>query len=468
MIVCCICLCSHTLSCFGQRSSALIELQKLYNQKVYFRLQTKFEHYKNTIPRQRRLFYQIVLSNIFNHCEESNRLIKLTRKTTGNDLTDQFKKKLLLIEADNYVKLYQYKKAAECYNQIIVHFVAANDAAEISDLENSKELWQTLANVPAQQVDIPRTVTVKWQPDKLGLIQIALVHHNDTCDLTFDTGANLSVISESSAKKLNMKIYTAALDLGSGISGETFKTSLAVADSLYLGKIMIRNAVFLLLPDKMLYFKKGAVQQQGFIGEPIIAQLKEITINKNGTFTVPLVPSKRRLRNLTLDELMPVANFAVGKDSLPFRFDTGASSSVLYQPFFERYRSSILKNGKPYQLHSEGAGGTVIVESPAYTITKFQISIAGHAVSLPQINVRTTPVGKQNDVFYGNLGWDLLGKFTAVTVNFKDMFVYTINQHSSFSGLIFKQKMSTAQPLRIIITMTSIDTTIVQLQSGLS
>jgi len=423
MTVCCICFCSHSLYIFGQQKNIeLGELKRLYDQKEYFRLEAKFEQYKNQLPKQQKLFYQIVLSNIFNHCEQSNQFITQIRKTSGNYLDDQIKKKVLLIEADNYIKLYQYRKAAECYNSVIKQYINANDSAGRADQENSESLWRTFANVPAQQVDIPETVTIKWRPDKLGLIQIPVVHHKDTCELTFDTGANLSVISESSAKKLNMKTYNAAINLGSGISGKTVKTALAVADTLYIGKIMIRNAVFFLLPDKMLYFKKVAVQHQGIIGEPIIAQLKEVIINKNGTFTVPLVPSKRSFKNLALDELMPIVNFAVGKDSLPFRFDTGASNSVLYQPFFERYKSSILKSGKPYKLRSVGVGGD-IVESPAYTISKFQISIAGHSVLLPQINIRTTSVGTDKDVFYGNLGQDLFGKFTSMTINFQSMFV---------------------------------------------
>jgi len=256
----------------------------------------------------------------------------------------------------------------------------------------------------------------------MGLVQVPISHHQDSCNLAFDTGANLSVITETSARKLGMRIYPVKLDLASGISGQVVQSSLAVADSLYLGEILIKNAVFLLLPDEMLYFKRGNYHQQGIIGQPIMAQLKEIAIRQDGRFEIPLHPSKSAFQNLALDGLMPIAEFTVHKESLPFRFDTGAGSSVLYLPYFDRYKKNVIQHGRPHKLKSSGVGGT-ITETDAYAIRDFSISIANHVTKLPQIHVRTSSVGTEKDLFYGNLGLNALGQFSTLTINFESMFI---------------------------------------------
>ena len=258
--------------------------------------------------------------------------------------------------------------------------------------------------------------------DKIGLIQVPIMHGADTTDMIFDTGANLSVITKTAAKKLGMKIFPVKIDLASGTTGHTVKSSLAVADSLFLGEILIRNAVFLLLPDEMLNFKQQDYRQDGIIGEPIIAQLKEVTIRKDGTLTVSHQPGFHTQNNLALDGLMPIAELTTLQDSLPFRFDTGASSSVLYKPFFDRFRSYVLRNGVANKLRTGGVGGK-IVETDAYTLTNFTLGIDRHLATMSRISVRSTSLNSQGDMFFGNLGQDLLRSFSSLRINFETMFV---------------------------------------------
>lgn len=410
-----------TTTCFGQVFKNKT-LHQLYQQKDYFKLQSNFWVQRKHIPPAEALFYEAILANAFNQSQNSNNAIARLRNSYPHWLTDSLRKALLNTEADNHIKLYQYARAAACYTEIINHYKAIADSTEMADIENSKGIWSAIANVRQQQVLFSQTTIVAWHRDEVGLIQMPVHHAADTCNLVFDTGANLSVITASAAKKLGMKTYPVKLDLASGTTGQTVQSSLAVADSLYLGNILIRNAVFLLLPDDMLYFKQIDYRQQGIIGEPIIAQLGEARIHANGTFEVPLKPSKRNFGNLALDGLMPIANFKVKQDSLPFRFDSGASSSVLYQPYFKKYKAEVIHSGTAYQLHTGGVGGT-IVTAAAYTLKNIKLGIAGHSFLIPKINVRTTAVGAGPETSYGNMGLDIFGQFNTIIINFKHMYL---------------------------------------------
>jgi len=404
------------LSCrlsFGQST-----LTELYRQKNYFELQNAFDRACKTLKPVDRLFYQAVLHNAFNRPLSSDKAIASLRKGFPASLKDSLRKSLLNLEADNAIKRYHYQKAVAAYRTIIAR--CKTDSAERADLENSVALWGAIADVPPQQVIQNRTAVLHWHKDKIGLIQLPVNTGTDTCDLVFDTGANISVITESSAKKLHMRVYPAKIDLGAGTTGQSVQSSLAVADSLWLGPVLLRHVVFLLLPDEMLHFKQADYQQAGIIGEPLMAQLKQMTFYGDGRLKIPLHPLRTGRPDLALDGAMPIVAYEVNGQRLPFRFDSGASTSVLYAPFYHRFESLVKTTGKPYQLRTGGVGGTISTTG-AFQLPNVAFKVSGKTFTLPALSVRTTAVGQEPDLFYGNMGLDLFGRFQKLTLDFTAM-----------------------------------------------
>ena len=399
-----------------------LTFKQLFDTKQFFKLRDLYDKHAQDLSPNQRQFYLALLDNIFNRSAKSNAVIDDLLSHSGDSLSTDVHKQLLLIRADNFIKLSKYSDAAACFEKIIKDYRRITDKEEMADLENSRVLWTALKAVPEQEVQISLTSTVMCKRDRIGLIQVPITHGNDTTDMVFDTGANLSVISASAAKKMGMRVVPVNVDLASGTTGQSLKSSLAVADSLFLGDILIRHAVFLLLPDEMLASKTMGYQQYGILGEPVIAQLKEVTIRKDGTLTVSHQPEFKSTNNLALDGLMPIAELTTLQDSLAFRFDTGASSSILYKSFFDRYRSYVLRNGVASKTRTAGVGGTV-VESDSYTLTNFTLGINRHQATMSRINVRATPLTGQNEFFFGNLGQDLLRGFASLRINFENMFV---------------------------------------------
>ncbi|WP_114941437.1 retropepsin-like aspartic protease [Mucilaginibacter endophyticus] len=406
-------LCHTCLASFGQSS-----LAKLYRRKDYFQLRSELAANNKSLQPADRLFYQAVLHNAFNRPKASDQVIALLRKNFKNTLKDSLRKALLNLEADNAIKNYRYQKAADTYRSIITY--CKTDRAERADLENSIALWGAIAEVPQQQIIRHQTAILHWQKDKIGLLQVPVRRGTDTCDLVFDTGANISVITESSAKKLHMRVYPVKLDLGAGTTGQTMQSSLAVADSLWLGPVLMRHVVFLLLPDDMLEFKQAAYRQQGIIGEPLIAQLRQMSFYQDGRLEIPLNPLTNQDSNMALDGAMPIVEYTVNGQHLPFRFDSGASTSVLYEPFYKRFEKLIRASGKPYKLRTGGVGGTINT-AEAFKLPEISLKVNSKAFTIREISVRTTPVGMEPDLFYGNMGLDIFCDFQKLTIDFTSM-----------------------------------------------
>ena len=64
----------------------------------------------------------------------------------------------------------------------------------------------------------------------------------------FDTGAELSVLTESEAKRFGLRGTPGVCQVGD-VNGTQVNMRIAVADELAVGSIRIRHAAFLVLPD---------------------------------------------------------------------------------------------------------------------------------------------------------------------------------------------------------------------------
>ncbi len=83
----------------------------------------------------------------------------------------------------------------------------------------------------------------------MGLIEIPIKTKTSTLRIVFDTRAHISTVTQSFAKKLGLKILDVSFEESSGLTGIKFKSGLGVADSLYLGDMLMQNVIFQVLPE---------------------------------------------------------------------------------------------------------------------------------------------------------------------------------------------------------------------------
>lgn len=207
---------------------------------------------------------------------------------------------------------------------------------------------------------------------------------------------------------------------GSGMTGIRFKTGLGIADSIYVGDILVRNVVFQVMPDSILYLAPIKFSINIIIGFPLIAALKEVHIYNDGRMVIPLIPSKKALHNFALDRLDPVISLKTDDDTLCFHLDMGASSTDLYYAYFEKYKSQILKKGIIKTIQIGGAGG--VQKKDVYILPQFNVYLENKKITIDSVAVHTEKIYRE-EKYYGNIGQDFTGRFNELILNFTDMYI---------------------------------------------
>ncbi|HVU58462.1 MAG TPA: retropepsin-like aspartic protease [Puia sp.] len=397
------------------------EFQSLLDQKEYFRLRDKMEQNKINIDGLKDRYFSACLDNVFNLNRGSINKIENLLSDYRDDLSDSMKGRLLLLEEDNYFKTYQYGLAARADNDIIQHYQHAMDSATYADVKNTAIITNALAKESPQETIISGDQTIPWTKNKVGLMEIPVKSGDSSYLAIFDTRANISSISTTYAKKLGVRMLNVSYDEGSGITGQRFKCTLGIADSLRINNILMKHIVFQVMPDEVLYIAPIDLSLPIIIGYPVIAQWREIHIHRNGTMTIPAEPHPSSLHNMALDGLDPVINAIADGDTLGFKFDTGATTSDIFDNYFRRHKEEIMRRGKASTIKLGGAGG--VVEKEVYTVENFAIRIGNKTATLKEVSVHKDPIPNLNEKFYGNLGQDIMTQFEEMILNFQDMYV---------------------------------------------
>ena len=394
--------------------SPYAKLKELYTSKQYFELRDALQSL-HADQSAALFFYKGAVSNKFNQPRSSTAFLdsylKRAKETEDSELLIECYEML----ADNYLKTYQYKRAAEAYTTLVTKFGHRIKTEDKADYENALKLWGALGEVPHQTVSFRGNSTVK--KDREGHIPIEI--NNQRVAFIFDTGANLSVITSSLAVKLNLRIIDASINV-KAIAGNNVKAKLAVARETQIGKVTINNAVFLVFDDKDLYVSEADFQINGLIGFPVIEALREVTFVKStGEILIPATPAKGGQPNMCFDGLSPLIAGRVKGKRLVFAFDTGADSSTLYPPFYKEYEAEIKTTYDPHTERVRGVGGHR--EIKGYLAKNIVVQISGRDARFAGIPILTEHTTNISRYFYGNLGQDLIQQFERMTLNFEAM-----------------------------------------------
>lgn len=409
------------LSCHNPADRQMEQsLQSLLDRKEYFKLKSTLAFNGDRLSPEKRLYFQAFVDNVFNRNNSSIEHIEVLLKQYGPLLPDSIRADLLGLKADNEFKTFQYAKAAATDNELIAHYRQVVDSNGYENIKNTELINHALANILPQQAAIHDNTTIPWTRDGIGLMEIPVRCHDSTYQGIFDTGANISCITTSYARRLGIRMLDVSYNVNSA-TGITVKSALGIADSLRIGNIILQHVVFQVMPDEVLYLAPLHFSINIIIGYPVISQLKEVHILRNGTMTIPLQPAGSGLGNLALDGLDPVVSGVVEGDTLCFKFDSGAGTTDLNDIYFNKHKKYILEHGKEKTTREGGAGGYVTRKT--YSLDSFQLFIGTKAVTLTKVPVHIDPGSESASKFYGNLGQDLVSKFNEMTLNFESMYI---------------------------------------------
>ncbi len=406
--------CAHQINPEAEKS-----LHELLKSEQYFELRNFLTVNKQLLSEESIWTAQAFINNVFNKNRQSNGDIEKLIQKYGKELSDSLKKELLLVQSDNYLKLFEYKKALESNNKILENYSSTLDSAMLADIETMNNIYTPLENISPQKVIVLDDNYIPIKRDAVGLMNVEVAIKDSVYDLIFDTGAEMPVLKRSFANKLGLEILETTIDVESA-TGIVVKSELAVIDSLSIGNILVLNSVFLVMDDQMLEFPQFNFFPLGAIGFPIMEEFNEFTITKSDTLIVPLNPSKSNLANMRLNGLSPHVYLYNGSDTLEYAFDTGAKKTHFTKKYYEKYKSWLGQNAHPDSVTTASAGGSK--SHASYVIDTCDLLIGDQKASFESIHVHTGFNVTFEDV-YGNLGQDLIKQFDKMTLNFDDMYL---------------------------------------------
>lgn len=317
---------------------------------------------------------------------------------------------------DNLVRQFRYGEAADVYADLLR---TVPDSAR-ADVRNAVSLFGALRGVPAQTVEMDGDLELRTTRDKANLINLPVSAGGVARDFIFDTGANLSTITETDARALGFRMIDREVEVGAATGVETM-ARLAVAPELRIGAATVRNAIFLVFPDSALAFPQIGYQIHGIVGHPVIAALGEVTLTRDGRLLVPRRPSPAEPGaepTLCLDGLDNLVRVRLGGRPLVFGFDTGARNSILYPAYYQANHTTV-DAGVAKEVRIGGAGG--VRTTRAYTIGPLMLDIGGAHATLTQVDVLTEPTGERSRYAAGDIGQDVVAGFQSFTLDYRAM-----------------------------------------------
>jgi hypothetical protein len=319
---------------------------------------------------------------------------------------------------DAYVRAFRYEEAAEIY--AILAGDAVTDSTGRDNAGNVRGLWGALAGTPAQTVDIPGPIRVVTTRDKANLVNVAVTANGETIDFVWDTGANLSTVTESTARAMGFRVLDATVDVGSSTGGQT-RAHVGVAPELRIGGATVRNAVFLVFPDSALAFPQIDYRIRGIVGFPVISGFGATTALRTGELILGDTAAAQADggQNLCMRGLMPVVAAEHAGERMHFGLDTGAQTTSLYLPFHAARRELVEAGGAPSEVQTGGAGGMRQVR--AYALSPLVLRIGGREATVPRVSVFIDRTTEDSERLYGNLGQDIIHQFEAMTLDFRRM-----------------------------------------------
>ena len=395
-----------------------LQIDSLINAKDYFRAREIYSENADRLSELHRLKAGVFLNNVFNRPDSSIQKMNLLLEKHASEISDSLKFRILSIGHVNYSKLYDYKKAKETLSLLLSEYTDRMTDEEEEDYGNTLAIWSALEEQPKQKIEINSTVNLKISRDKAQLQNLLVSLGPEEQYFVFDTGANLSTITETAAKRFGLKLLDGTINVDA-ITGHQIKSGIAIAPELHLGSLTVRNAVFLVFPDEALAFPQIDYQIHGIIGFPVIEGMKEIQITRDDRFIVPLEQTSGEERNLAIDFLTPLIYLKDKTGTGTYTLDTGAMSSMLYSTYYSKNEKQLKETYKETDVTIGGAGGLITKKGMYIT---FSPEVGDKQVAIDSIIVLKEAL-KPDNHYLGNIGQDLIGKFEKVTFNFNNMFI---------------------------------------------
>lgn len=388
-------------------------LGQLYSDQRFFELRELLESVTENSPEV--LYYRGMIANAFNQSAESENALIAFLDAAGDRVSASVRSDVLLALADDYARQFNYARAAEFRERALPLLDKSISRSELAAFKSTIALWTAMSSAPPQTVDIPADAEIALTEGG----EIPVTINGREIPLLPDTGSALSMIDSADAERLGLDVLDITVEVGTA-TGKIVKAKPCLVPELRFGGVIVRNALFLVVPEEMLYFHEPGSQRQGLMAFPILAGLREFTFTRQGRFIVTAHPSLEGPPNVFLSSTQTVIEAYYEGRRLLFFFDTGGFSTELFPSFFKAFEPEILRRGLYAPATIEGVGTRA--KTPVYFMSGMSFQVAGEEVRFERpVPVLTRTTGETSDIFDGSFGFDLMTGHQELTLNYEAM-----------------------------------------------
>lgn len=192
-------------------------------------------------------------------------------------LSDDQRRRAFRALADRAFRETRYSDAAVALDRALAF---ADDEAR-ADIAPDLALYRVASPVAPIRVTGASGATVPITRDIAKQMRVDVrLEDGPSVPVLVDTGAEISVIMDRYARAAGLRFLEGEVQVGTVTEDVTGR--LAVADRVQIGDMIIRNVVFLVLPDAMLTFSDGDYTADGILGLQVFAATGRMGWSKGG------------------------------------------------------------------------------------------------------------------------------------------------------------------------------------------
>jgi predicted aspartyl protease len=395
------------------------DLDRLVREKRYPELERELP--SSPLSSMERSYFEGILADRSNHVPQAIVILESLVPSLRTSNRSRAAEALRTLAGD-YFKVGRYADASDVYSDLLEHFFANFETAERRAIGDNRQTFELLRGAPPQTVSGGRSFSVPIERNPIGDLDVPLQVGDAKQWWIFDTGANISTITLSTAKRLGLAISKGHARTQGGATGAEVPLWTAVIPQLTFGEAILRNVVALVTDDKALDIalgENGHYQIQGILGYPVLVALGSFTVTGDEMAVSANSQRSPRSTRLYVEELTPLVMATVNGRDLLFGFDTGSSSAEFtaqYLREFPRQFASL----KTTEMRFGGAGGERVL--PVYHLPQVELALGSATTQLKNVPVLARGRGVDPlDRVFGNLGQGLLNQFRTYIIDFSDM-----------------------------------------------
>ena len=380
-------------------------LKTLYHSRQWFKLRDAIRN--QSTPA----FYRLAVACAFDDQERARK--------ESRSVIESAPKSEQAYEAHNmlayfYFRRGQYREArAETDAMLAIKPDNPNDQA-------GRKLFAAFSQAPEQRVTEHRFSKTQYEV-KIGNPFIPVSVNGNSAKYMLDTGANISTMSGSEAKRLGLTTHEVSAMKVTGASGaQVGDYRVAVADDVTVGNIRLSNVAFLVMAENQGPWEDLQPGERGALGISVLRAFRTVRFSKDGSVEIGF-PSKggsMPQANLCFEKAFVVVQAEYQHRNLNFVLDSGAEETFLWPVFAKEFGSLVTSKEKDLKPVS-GVGGTG--EFEAVALPELTLRFGSFDAPIRSSHVLLQETQPESRFYHGLLGWNLLRQASRLTLDFKSM-----------------------------------------------